>query len=150
MYRVKFPDEIFTNMTKEFEKFIEKNQFTKAVSEATNITYWIVDDGSSFIGIKNEPDLCIHNVENGFDSDGNGKVKKMKMYFFCDEYCCADECCGRDWPLTIIGIICGSLFVVTPIYCIMSCVIANLTRKKRQLNNGKSENGNEYTGFLLS
>ncbi|KAE9556777.1 hypothetical protein FO519_000183 [Halicephalobus sp. NKZ332] len=98
MFRGKFSDEIQAKASLQFQDFVRRNNFSKAVSQATNISYWVSEDGISYYGNQFEGDLCVHTI----DSVIAGKSKKLKMYFLCDAFCCADECCERDWPLTIV------------------------------------------------
>uniref|UniRef100_A0AC35FI62 Uncharacterized protein n=1 Tax=Panagrolaimus sp. PS1159 TaxID=55785 RepID=A0AC35FI62_9BILA len=69
------------------------------------------------------------------------------MYFLCDSYCCADECCEKDWPLTIIGGICIFFFALIPAYCLLSCFVSYIRNSRNKYPTFKNNNNSiEYKG----
>ena len=48
MFRGKLADEIDAKASFDFQDFVNRNNFSKAVSQATNISYWVSEDGIGY------------------------------------------------------------------------------------------------------
>ncbi|TKR60832.1 hypothetical protein L596_028019 [Steinernema carpocapsae] len=113
MWRAKHISEISASFTSEFKYFISKN-VSVMYSIATNQSYFYSYYGSKYAHYKEDPNLC----EHGFDYqavqdmvDDPSQVfpegvphKGITVYFLCDNHCCADECCQRDFVFMSLGI----------------------------------------------
>uniref|UniRef100_A0A7E4W8G1 CX domain-containing protein n=1 Tax=Panagrellus redivivus TaxID=6233 RepID=A0A7E4W8G1_PANRE len=139
MYRVKYANEIFPKQSLQWKAFFATGDFGQTISEVSNLTYWIGPKGQKQPESDPDADICFHDLDD--PPGGIRPDRKLRMYFQCDAFCCADECCQRDWPVTIIGIVLIVLAVIIPVYCLLQCLIARLQMPPNaKFNNNNSVN----------
>uniref|UniRef100_A0A914X8V4 CX domain-containing protein n=1 Tax=Plectus sambesii TaxID=2011161 RepID=A0A914X8V4_9BILA len=114
MWRSKPPWTMKAQPSPEFQVFAARLGVAQSrVSEESYRTYYFSMDRRVYEHLEADDTVCSYTLDHaGVLLMNSSETKNFQMrhffqpllvYFVCDDMCCSEECCERDWPLTIAG-----------------------------------------------